>query len=457
MSSDALPLPVHRDERGTPVLIVELRQEAPVVVLDRALLEALAATLDGLDLAGVAGVVVASGSEKAFVAGADLKGIRDLDDAGLHEYLRFGASVFARLHRLPVWTAAAIHGAALGGGLELAMHCDGLIGAPGRQALSRRAARGLAGHLPGLGGDEPAAGPHRPGAGHHPDRPGPDAGVSRGRRRGPVRPDRPGRRRAARPGRRLDPRPGPAPPSRRYPHAVDRSPARAGAPGPRAGPPDDRGPGRPARPRRAGRRAGRAGPRLGGGPGLRTRASGGPSARAAGTLGDRGVLQPQRRQIGRLLRRQGCRNAPRAEAAQAPSRRTAAPAAARPPGHAETVPLVSGTEAPASRGLSPMAWGLVWGGLAKGKDIGPGAFNNQAVSETRTSPGKRVTPRCFRLGRGGLGSRSVGPRAGRRTGRSAGSAQGLCAWALGVSSPGQERSHHRRGRPGMRSMDPWPT
>ncbi|MEO1007468.1 MAG: enoyl-CoA hydratase/isomerase family protein [Planctomycetota bacterium] len=124
-------LPVHRDERGEPVLVVALEQEAPVVVLDRPLLERLAATLDGLDFDGVAGLVLASASERVFVAGADLKAVRDLDDAALHEYLQFGASVFARLHEVPVWTAAAIHGAALGGGLELAMHCDALIGAPG--------------------------------------------------------------------------------------------------------------------------------------------------------------------------------------------------------------------------------------------------------------------------------------------------------------------------------------
>lgn len=125
------PLPVHTDDRGTPVLVVELSQDAPVVVLDRPLLEALDATLAGLDLDGVAGVVVASASEKVFVAGADLKAVRDLSDVDLHAYLEFGASVFARLHQMPVWTAAAINGAALGGGLELAMHCDGLIGAPG--------------------------------------------------------------------------------------------------------------------------------------------------------------------------------------------------------------------------------------------------------------------------------------------------------------------------------------
>ncbi|MEQ8316725.1 MAG: enoyl-CoA hydratase-related protein [Phycisphaerales bacterium] len=146
------PLPVHTDDRGTPVLVVELTQDAPVVVLDRALLEALDATLAGLSLDGVAGVVLASASEKVFVAGADLKAVRDLSDADLHAYLEFGASVFAKFHQMPVWTAAAINGAALGGGLELAMHCDGLIGAPGQKPYPVGLPEAGLGICPGWGG-----------------------------------------------------------------------------------------------------------------------------------------------------------------------------------------------------------------------------------------------------------------------------------------------------------------
>jgi enoyl-CoA hydratase/carnithine racemase len=101
----------------------------PVVVLDHALITRLECTLKSLP-AGLRGLVLASSSERAFVAGADLKSIQEMNDAQLHDYLRLGSRVFGMLAQLPFPTAAAINGAALGGGLELAMHCDGLIGAP---------------------------------------------------------------------------------------------------------------------------------------------------------------------------------------------------------------------------------------------------------------------------------------------------------------------------------------
>ncbi len=119
-------LPYSRDDAGR--VTVTLRQAGrSVVVLDSDLLRALDATLDAIgdDLAGF----VLASEGRVFVAGANLKEIMALDDADLAEYLAFGSRVFGRIATLPCTSVAALNGAALGGGLEIALHCDLLVAA----------------------------------------------------------------------------------------------------------------------------------------------------------------------------------------------------------------------------------------------------------------------------------------------------------------------------------------
>ena len=72
----------------------------------------------------VKGVVFISGKPGSFIAGADINMINDCDTAADAESLaRKGQAMFDRIEQLKVPVVAAINGACLGGGLELAMAC----------------------------------------------------------------------------------------------------------------------------------------------------------------------------------------------------------------------------------------------------------------------------------------------------------------------------------------------
>ncbi|WP_205740678.1 enoyl-CoA hydratase/isomerase family protein [Haloactinopolyspora alba] len=86
-----------------------------------------AATATLADDATVRAVVVSSASDRAFCVGADLKERNTLDDDGLRRQRPVFRAAFTGVLDLPVPTVAAVHGHALGGGLELALSCDLIV------------------------------------------------------------------------------------------------------------------------------------------------------------------------------------------------------------------------------------------------------------------------------------------------------------------------------------------
>src|SRR5437764_671715 len=65
---------------------------------------------------------VFTGKPLVFCVGADIDEFGRIEDP--REGIRAGHELFARIRALPFPTVAAINGACLGGGLELALHCD---------------------------------------------------------------------------------------------------------------------------------------------------------------------------------------------------------------------------------------------------------------------------------------------------------------------------------------------
>lgn len=69
-------------------------------------------------------VVILTGVEKSFVAGADIAAMSKMSPEEAEAFSRFGQSVFDFIENMKPVTIAAVNGYALGGGCELAMACD---------------------------------------------------------------------------------------------------------------------------------------------------------------------------------------------------------------------------------------------------------------------------------------------------------------------------------------------
>jgi 3-hydroxyacyl-CoA dehydrogenase/enoyl-CoA hydratase/3-hydroxybutyryl-CoA epimerase len=99
-------------------------------VLSASVLEELASVLAEMSLAKPSGVVVRSGKRSGFVAGADIKEFLELrTPEEAYTLIRHGQQVLDQLENLNCPSVAAIHGFALGGGLELALAATYRIGA----------------------------------------------------------------------------------------------------------------------------------------------------------------------------------------------------------------------------------------------------------------------------------------------------------------------------------------
>jgi len=124
----------------------------PVNVLSGPVLEALLARLtEAEEEPAVRVVVLASAAATAFAAGADIREMALMDPEQAHLHGARGQEVTRRIERLPLPVIAAVHGACLGGGCEVALACDFVIASPDAQFGQPEINLGV---TPGWGGSQ---------------------------------------------------------------------------------------------------------------------------------------------------------------------------------------------------------------------------------------------------------------------------------------------------------------
>jgi enoyl-CoA hydratase len=142
-------------QRIGPVLVATLSRP-PVNAFDDAMRERLDALIDDVERDGATAVLHLRSDQRAFCAGADLALMQARFEApngteAMTAGVRRMQQIFERIERANVVTLAEIGGAALGGGLELALACDLRIAAFEAKLGLPEAGLGL---VPGAGGTQ---------------------------------------------------------------------------------------------------------------------------------------------------------------------------------------------------------------------------------------------------------------------------------------------------------------
>jgi enoyl-CoA hydratase/carnithine racemase len=152
MSPGSEPTVLYREaDPDRRVGVITLNRPDKLNALNPTVLVDLAAALDRFESDADARVGVVKGAGRAFLAGADIEHYLDLT---LHEYREFmvrGRAVHDRLTRCRKLIVAAVHGYALGGGLEIALCCDLIVAERDAQLGLPEVRLGL---LPGGGGTQ---------------------------------------------------------------------------------------------------------------------------------------------------------------------------------------------------------------------------------------------------------------------------------------------------------------
>lgn len=137
-------------EKQDSVALIRLHRPAVLNALNGELMDELSDALQGFERDDNMRVIILTGSERAFAAGADIAEIRHQTFADAYRN-NFVTANWEQITRCRKPVIAAVAGLALGGGCELAMMCDFIIAADNARFGQPEVKVGT---LPGAGGSQ---------------------------------------------------------------------------------------------------------------------------------------------------------------------------------------------------------------------------------------------------------------------------------------------------------------
>ncbi len=140
------------EKRNEKIGIVRINRPKHLNSLNKKTLEELYEIIEVVEKDKNLSVLIITGEgEKAFVAGADITEMKDMNAIDAMAFSKLGNKVFEKIEKLGKIVIAAIYGYALGGGLELALACDIRIGNMKTKFGQPEVSLGI---IPGFGGTQ---------------------------------------------------------------------------------------------------------------------------------------------------------------------------------------------------------------------------------------------------------------------------------------------------------------
>ena len=135
-----------------PIATITINRPKALNSLNTEVLNELCHAVDATSANEAIRALILTGSgEKAFVAGADITELAELNALSAKQFVANGHKTMAALQNLSIPVIAAVNGFALGGGLELALSCDFIYASENAKFGLPEITLGL---IPGFGGTQ---------------------------------------------------------------------------------------------------------------------------------------------------------------------------------------------------------------------------------------------------------------------------------------------------------------